>query len=200
MSKLLFNEESHIYTMGGVQLPSVTSIIGKVGLQGESKQWYTKSATNRGTQVHNMLEFYDEEALDESNLDPQLVPYLDGWKKFLDEVQPRFIDIEKPIHHPTLNYAGKIDRFGLIGGEPYIIEIKTGQQAKWHPIQTAAYKEPYRLNSTDPGKRIKRVAVYLTNKAKYKLVPHEKDTDDFTVFVNALRIYRWIETNLGGKK
>ncbi len=200
MGSLVFNAEDHSYVMDGIQLPSVTTILKGAGVI--DGRWFNPAATDRGFKVHQMLEFFDDESLDESDIDDQLLPYLDGWRNFREETSLRIIDIEKAVWHPSLNYAGTVDRFGLINGEPHIIEIKTGQPAKWHSLQTAAYEACYQklpyYQSQHESREMKRIAVYLNEKKKYKVIEHPDNRGDFSVFISSLNVYKWM--NKGGGK
>lgn len=192
---LVFNAEDHTYVMDGTNLPSVTTVLGQTGII--DKRWYTKSGTDRGSKVHQMLEFYDEGELVETGLDDQLLPYLEAWKKLLQDTNLKILEVEKKVHHPKHMYAGTIDRVALINGEMCILELKTGKPSKWHPLQTAPYQQC--MKERTGGALMRRIAVYLTPKGTYRLQDHPNDVEDFAVFYSALRVYRWIYEN-GGKR
>lgn len=110
---------------------SVTEVIQAFGIIRESNdsEWYME----RGSAIHLATEYYDMGTLDESDLDPQLVGYLEAWKKYRADTgyNPKYI--EKPLLHSIFGYCGKLDRDGL--------DIKSGAPAKWHILQAAAYNE-----------------------------------------------------------
>ena len=120
MPEIVLDEATHTYRVGGIVYPSVTQIIDPAHFGDE---WYA----TRGTYIHQMIEMHVKGTLDEENLDPQLRPYLDAFKKF-------------QVEAPHVKGIG---------------DIKSGAKMLWHLLQIAAYKELW-LNGIDPeGKPLK---------------------------------------------
>jgi hypothetical protein len=87
--------------------------------------------------------------------------------------------IEQP-YYSRLGFAGTPDRLGQFQGHDVVVDIKTGQPAKWHGIQLAAYDllVPRAL-------RRQRWAIYLTA-AGVPLIRHYDDPRDYARFLHAL--------------
>jgi len=140
--------------------------------------WLDPSALERGTAVHEATQFYDEGDLDESTLDPVVVPYLDGWKKFRADTGCEIVFIETDVEHPTLFYKGRPDRGLIVNDRFFITDIKSGSVAFWHRIQLALYAMAYgAMNDTGNPRR---AGVILPGNGNYSFVEY-KDRDDYTV-------------------
>lgn len=178
---LKLNKETHTYSdENGKVYPSVTQLIDAAGLKSTYDSGTTYYA-DLGEAVHKLLELYDKDDLGEYN--PAYQPYLDSWIKFKND-------------YPGLDET--------------LLDIKTGQKYKWHPIQTAGYQVLYEhhqlkgchielplLNNTfagtidriysSTGKIKKRMAVYISPDG-YKVEDH-REVNDFLVFNAALILY-----------
>ena len=187
---LTLDKETHIYKdESGKIYPSVTEIIGSAGLK-PSYDSGTTYYVDLGEAVHKLLELYDKDDLGE--FVPAYQPYLDAWIKFRKDYQ---------------------------GLDETILDIKTGQKYKWHPIQTAGYQILYEYSRpkgnhielslasdsfcgtidraySSTGKIKKRMVVYIS-KDGYKIEPH-KDQNDVYIFKAALSLFLW-KKNTGGK-
>lgn len=124
--------------------PTVTQIIGYFNPATEFMK--DESALKFGSAVHEMTRLFDKKNLNESalNKNPKtipLIPYLNGWKKFLSDFVPAFfedIGIEERFYNDF--YSGGLDRYGLIQGKKMILDIKTGGIQKGAcGLQLAAY-------------------------------------------------------------
>lgn len=105
---LEFDSESHIYKWNGVEVPSVSSILRETG---QSKDWKDVPPyyRDRGIAVHSAVHLYLEGTLDESSLDPVIVPFFEQFKAW-DKDQPLYTPItEKPYYCQRLRYAGTPD-------------------------------------------------------------------------------------------
>jgi hypothetical protein len=88
---------------------------------------------------------------------------------------------------------------------PHIIDVKTGQKAPWHGMQTAGYKdlvldddgvwklmgEPYAswdILQRDEG--LKRAILYLPGDGRFNFVP-QTDRGDHYRFSSALSLLQW---------
>lgn len=74
-----FDKENHKYYMDEKEVPGVTSTL---------PHYYGGNATeyhrDKGSKMHEMLYLYNMKNLDEQTLDPVLVPYLEGYKEFVE--------------------------------------------------------------------------------------------------------------------
>lgn len=102
-------EDVHEYKVGGVVIPSVTQILDMFyPFPGKRDKFYS----DRGTAVHETLQFYDEGTLEESSLCDETRGSLECYKEFLALYNPRPkpIAIEKKVASRILGVAGTIDR------------------------------------------------------------------------------------------
>ena len=180
---LEFNKKLHEYRYDGVLIPSVTQIIQDVRLSdfGMINRRVLEIAQERGTCVHLACELYDKGQLDESSVDPELVGYLEAWKKFYSDFKPEFIEIEK-MYYDERGFAGTIDRLARVGKITTLIDIKTGGKSKSHEVQLGGYSlfiDPQRTQT-----------IYLSKDGKYKVQPHNT-TRGQSVFLSALEIYKY---------
>ena len=123
---LTFDQDKHEYRFGGVVVPSVTQVLRPMINLDFVDADLLRRASAFGTAVHMACELYDTGRLDEDALDPELVPYLNGWCKFCREHACVWDLIEERVYHPTLRYAGTLDRRGNVDGHPSMVDIKSG--------------------------------------------------------------------------
>lgn len=192
MATLDFDADTHVYSVSGVRFPSVTQVLKDVGLIDTSQPWYTDWHRDRGAMAHRMLELHDTNELETNGLDEQLMPYLQGWRRFLEESQAEVVAVERRLHSLAYRYAGTIDRVLLFHEQPevdVICDIKLGQPERWHAIQTAAYALLWTQGEKAP-KAVKRCCVYLGDDARYRLDMHHCINDRQT-WVACLHVYNF---------
>lgn len=180
-----FDPETHQYRVDGEKVLSVTQVLNVCGLIDDT--WYTEEGGQRGQAIHLATQLYDEDDLDWESVSPEISGYLDAYRKFRQEVSFEPDLIEHPLYSPTYRYAGTPDRTGIMNGENVIFEIKSGQTAKWHRLQTAGY-------ALLLGNGYKRYGLYLTNKGTYNL-DHHRNHQDYNVFLSALTVANWNRGN-----
>jgi CRISPR/Cas system-associated exonuclease Cas4 (RecB family) len=169
-----FDPLTHTYTDGGVTLPSVTTLIEiELGLD---NSWYARypDAAKRGTAIHEATALIDRGEMVVDDFDEWMGAYLDGWMLFKIDTGFEPHIVERIVGGAELGYAGTVDRVGQIQGVTWVLDIKTGQPQKWHPLQTAAYA--LAIEELVEGE-IHRGCVYLNGKGKYKLKEHENVAD-----------------------
>lgn len=169
----------------------VTALLAESGLI--DRTWFSEDGATRGTYVHQACHYYDMGELDEDSLDPVLIPYVEGWKKFRADTNVTIAWAEERITDEKLGVTGQPDRLVEWPGVGWaIIDIKSGSLADWTAIQLAAYRLLL------PGyKNLKRFAVNLPGDGTYK-VKEYKDRGDEGIFLAALAIHNW-KKNHGGK-
>jgi len=137
---LEFNAERHEYRYNGVIVPSVTGIISAVGLYDfdHVSRETLKIAAERGTIVHQCVEWHEAEILDPDSIDPELRGYFDAYLMLKDrgDLPSKPDATEERVYSVTYLYAGTLDqRFGC----DWINDIKTGQPDPAHGLQLSAY-------------------------------------------------------------
>ncbi len=184
MTGFEFDPLAHRYTLGGREMPSVTTILRGLDDFSSVPAHRLAAAANRGTRVHTACNLAVLGTLDESTVDDEVAPYLAQFRKFLRE--SRFIPTlsECRVYDDNLWYAGTLDLFGDLPGQVDVqIDIKSGAIPRSAGPQTAAYAHALR-----PGTGLqtrKRYALKLAPN-KYSLMPLDS-ADDMAVFITALR-------------
>lgn len=189
-------DNNHIYRYNGTVVPGVSQILQKAGIVDLSAIPADRLAAAQefGTAVHIACELHDKGTLDEAILDPQLKPYLDGWKLFRQEHSFQPEKIEEKLYSKIYRFAGTIDRIGKcrIDDSLVIVDIKSGIVTPSIAIQLAAYELLVREHTG--GKKTKRLVIFLNNTGTYKMQLY-KDKIDTNIFLSALCIYNFKERN-----
>lgn len=186
-----FDETAHVYTVGGVQRPSVTQVLKDAGLIDTT--WYTDEARERGKAVHLATQFLDEDDLEWNTLLPKHRGYVQAWQKFTRESRFRIGHdsegrplIEYRLSHPVFGYCGTLDRLGTIGTVEYLLDIKTGSPQDWHGYQMAGYSQCL----PNPQSR-KRMTVHLKENGSYSTREHDLSAFPFDWQVFAASVVVW---------
>jgi hypothetical protein len=190
---LEFDEENHIYHVDGKVYPSVTQIIKPLYSFDGIDSGVLEYAAARGRAVHKAVELWNANDLDESTLDPVLVPYLEAYKKFATEMKFTATHSERHLAHPSMHYAGTPDIEGKINegkhkGE-WLVDLKA--VAVLHAsagVQLAAYANLIGKPS------IRRAAVQLKPTGKY-LFEEYPSKADWPTFVACLTVHNFRENN-----
>lgn len=180
----------------------VTELLAEAGLI--DRTWFSEEGATRGTYVHQACQYYDAGELDEESLDPVLIPYVEGWKKFLEDTGFQVVASEKRMTSKIYKFTGQPDRIGQWPSVGLcILDIKSGSLQAWTAIQLAAYKllvlenDDLNIAGVITTPYIKRFAVNLPGDGTYK-VKEYKDRADEGIFLAALAIHNW-KKNHGGK-
>ncbi len=191
------NEKTHVYSENGLEVAGVTRVLQAAGLIDFSQipPERLKNALKFGSAAHKATELHDKGILDPATLDSALEPYLDAWKRFLDDTG--FIiekdSIEQKVFSEKYHYAGKYDRIGELNKKRTVVDISTSvdfSDAK--AIQTAAYQEAENESKPAMGKVKNREIVLLKSNGTYALAPKDFfQKSDFSVFLACLTLYNW---------
>lgn len=171
---LTFDPATHTYRYGGVVVPSVTQILAPLSDFSFVDPDVLDAARDFGTAVHYACELDDREELDIDALDPALLPYLQQWRKFCREHGCKWEEIERQVYHPTMRYAGTLDRFGVIDGARGVLDIKSGSDL--YPSvgpQLAAYAQALEPKT---GHLLRRYGLRLSA-TSYELKAYTSPTD-----------------------
>lgn len=135
-----FDDAEHLYTVGGVRVPSVSRILRPLtnAVYGEIDRETLRRAADFGTAVHACTELLDLDELDEDSVTPEWMPYLNAYKRWKAATRPEILHIEDRLG--CSKYAGTLDRICRINGELWVIDIKTTSSIHPHVgVQLAAY-------------------------------------------------------------
>ena len=169
---LNFDPESHIYTIDGKIVPSVTGVVARVRNGFAVSDAVINQAARRGSIIHEYCELIDYGAPPEL-VEPQLVGYVNAYQAFLRDYMPKWEYIEKPLGDAELGFAGTLDRLGVIGKRKAIVDIKTtssmDREAK---IQLACQLAGYGIlaNSNGLGVDFDYLGVNLKANGKYTVI------------------------------
>lgn len=191
---LVFEPSLHRYSVGDRDLPSVTRILDEARLSDFSAPHFTEAVRQRGQFVHAAIALDNEGVLDFDTLDPVLVPYVEGWRRYLSESGAVVEHFEKPVCDLSAGYAGTLDAIVL---EPNsrpgptrrtVLDIKPALYPSVGP-QVAAYTRCARQLYQGPV-LFQRAALVLPGNGSYRREPLTDPTDDAT-FMSAVRIFHW---------
>jgi hypothetical protein len=185
---LQFDAETHTYTLDGKRLPSVTEVLEPLIDYSRVPRDVLEHARIRGQHVHEAMALLVRDDLDWSSLDPELVPYIEGGKRFLDESGLVVIASELRVACGRIGCAGTLDLLAHWRNSEAIIDWKaTSAVPPTVGPQTAAYDRLYL--SMFGGRPRKRYCVQLRPN-DYKI--HAlTDPADWSIFQSALNIHHW---------
>jgi hypothetical protein len=211
-----FDSALHSYTVRGVRKPSVTEVLGTVGVK--------VKRDDKPAQFHTMFDysFLDKAAADEAkargrwvadlvalflkggpisnslratltNLRPDWMPYFEcferWWATMRGEIEP--LMIEQPLYSPTYDFVGSPDLVAIFRKQHAILDWKTGIASLDTQYQTGGYEI---LVREQPGYRdvsyFRRFAVELNNEGREaRMIEYKNHTNDRGMFLSTLRVY-----------
>lgn len=190
-----FDFEKHEYRLNGEVLPSVTQLLQEFALYDLSRVPPDRLEYKRilGTAVHLACHYLDDNRLDESTMHPDIVPYVNAYKKFreITGFEPRYN--EERMYSKKWRFAGTLDRQGLFewGGQEIesIIDIKcvwemypsTGPQTEGYKI---LFEENFKTKIRG------RFGLQLKPSGHYEVIPFMDKTDN-TTFLSCLHLHYW---------
>lgn len=181
MQELMFEEESHIYTLQGEVLPCVSDLCRFLHREvyKDAPSWAMEAAAERGTAVHEAAQQLDSTGT--ADIPDEYAPYLQAYAAFLREHDVEWMLIEQPLYHPQHLYAGTIDRYGIVDGFHILVDLKTTYTI-YKPL-CGAQLNLYRLMLIIRGYPVQRLAIlHLKKDGTYRFVRF--DIDD--IIPNAL--------------
>lgn len=170
--RLRLERATHTYFWDNERIPGVTEALRAVGI---ARHWGNDTlARDLGTRVHRACELYDlGQDPHRFEQDRGLEPYVQAWSRFRLEYEADNTELPERSYcngfgactpdrvmvvSPKLTNAKGLDR------QRAIVEIKTGQEADWWPIQLAAQVHTYVGDSRNTLLSVRdfaRVAVQL---------------------------------------
>jgi hypothetical protein len=187
---LTFDAPTHTYRYRGEIVPGVTQILAPALDLSRIPVEVLERKREIGEAVHAATELDVQGNLDEDSIHEVVLPYFDGYRRFVNELKPKTIACEQMVYHPTYRYAGTIDWIVDIAGEVWLLDTKSS--ATMHPataLQTAAYMEAY-CAERDLPRNMRRGGLHLTGDGNYR-IHHYRSPMDFTVFLGLLNFHKW---------
>jgi len=185
----------HVYTFGGHNYPSVTTVLSKTQSKEDNtylEKWrktykdpnfknaedYTEYTSIRGVLVHyNILNSVVGVVLDPSELPPiskwwhrreMLIKDIDKSKDLWRDLDLKLkypLFAETPVYHPEMRYAGTPDLVGKMDNELVLIDLKTSSGIRDHHLIQIGAYAQI-LNRNNPNKIKTGYLVYLHPKFK----------------------------------
>jgi hypothetical protein len=187
---LTFEENTHTYRHGDKVVPSVTQLLGRLHSFGMVPADVLAAACARGTFVHTLCQFHDEGDLDGSSVG-EYQGYLDAWVNFCDAYKAEWFGVELQGYSERYGYAGTMDRYGVLNGSPFVIDIKTSLSS--HPVwnmQLTAYRQLL-AETVDAKWALARLGtVQLRPDGTYKLIEWS-DPDAWPAFLALISLINW---------
>jgi hypothetical protein len=146
-------------------------------------RFFDEESRTRGHAVHLAIKLIEKGTLDEESLDPIIIPWIEGYRKFKREVPFKAQYFEQPVCNRLWRFAGTLDLFGMSAGDALLIDVKTGNGQKAHRLQTGAYEACVEVAG------VKRYVLELGD-GDYNLVPHV-DKGDSRVFLGLAAAWWW---------
>jgi hypothetical protein len=148
-----------------------------------------------GTRVHRLVEQLARGS--EPDATPEEAPFVDAYRQFLADFQPRFLAVEEMVCSLRHGYAGTLDAIAVIDGETWVLDTKTGSGIYAETsMQLAAYAGAEFIGR--PGiprrfrlPRVTRYGVIHVRPEGARLVEYHVDRDTFASFLDARRLWSW---------
>jgi hypothetical protein len=206
MPVLTFDPGPHVYRLDGVVQPSVTQILRDSGLikLDHIPPFILEAARARGSAVHQLVHYFNENDLDWDSVDPLYRGYLDAWVAYLHDRRFRILLCEYRIASVRRRVCGTLDCLGVLeeGGhvEGALIDFKTGEpEDVAADLQTGGYLGmAYEWAAFDPTladvlsqfKRVRRFAIRLRRDGRFSPHPYDNpiDTSKFFTLADAWHI------------
>lgn len=215
-----FDRNSHVYSVNGNRLPSVTQVLPEVPQELLFNQRFIEK-TNIGTRVHFACEVLDNDIigwkplkkkfkLHKADIDsiskamkcqkdfffPELeqedIPYIKAWVEFRNNMNPEIIAVEERVHSDKYGYAGTVDRVLLMKKTLFVSDIKTSTEiSPAASLQTAGYVVA--MNEKRVNKITKRSIVHLLPSGMFKWKEYSEKSlqHDVNVFLSKLVSFKW---------
>lgn len=191
--ELKFEESKHVYTLGGIQIPSVTTIMRPLSnaLYGGVDESVLNKAANRGTAVHNAIENYLDFGI--ADIDPTFLSYFEAFLEWKNAVNPIVHGTEKKVYHKVYRYAGTADLIATIDDKRYLIDYKTSATVNemLTGVQLSAYAKAFESHGIEfDGTAI----LHLKPNGKYDWVEYPiNDYESWDTFCACLTVYNHVQ-------
>jgi len=178
-----FEENGHIYKVDGKKKLSVNGIIDGAGLRRPFRG--SPIYGQRGTAVHLLCQYYDENRLGEVL---QYQGYLDSYIKFLSMTKLFYFQIEEIQYSEKHNYCGTPDRLGFMDKQAFILDIKSGVPTQTDGIALYGYQL-----LQDKPEKYKLYDLFLKKDGGLPKLVEQNKPSDRNAFLAALSVCQWKE-------
>lgn len=176
--ELTFDDAGHKYKLNGRPLPTVSEIVSLIsgntyaGIPAE----ILNNAAAFGTDVHKMIQVYNETGIIKYTDDFKKYHCLNEWVK-LSERFEKIVQNEIMVHYFDL-YAGTFDSLAIIDGDLILIDYKTTN--KFHRLNVTIQLNLYRIAyEWKTGKKVRKLAAIWLPKHRPGKIEYVDLIDDF---------------------
>jgi len=148
-----------------------------------------------GSRVHRLVEQLARGT--EPEVTPDEVPFVEAYRGFLAEHRPRFLAVEEMVASLKHGYAGTLDAIAVIGGETWLLDVKTGVGIYAETaLQLAGYNFADFIGRPGIPRRFRlpratRFGVVHLRPGAARLVEYRVDRGTFGAFLEARRLHAW---------
>jgi hypothetical protein len=153
------------------------------------------TAADIGTRVHGLVEQLARGADPETSTDE--APFVDAYRRFLIDFKPRFLAVEEMVVSLRHDYAGTLDSIAVIGGETWLLDVKTGTGTYAETgLQLAGYGSADFIGRAGTTRRFRlpratRFGVIHVRPEGARLIEYRVDRGTFAAFLEARRLFAW---------
>ena len=192
-SDICFDSERHVYSLGGMVLPSVSAVLSSAGLRtsySNVPEPVLEKARARGVAVHAYTESIDN-GDDPVVEDPTHTGYVTAYRSFVRDSGYESIVSEIIVCHAELLYCGMPDAVGRLNERRTIVDRKATAvlDKKGTAIQCGAYALAW--DSMHADQPIEQIAgLHLKRDGSYQLVMFDIE-EAKRVWLCAYEVYRF---------
>ena len=196
--ELSFEEKRHAYTLNGIEIPSVTTVMKPLSesYYGSIDKGTLDNAASRGTIVHQAIENYL--LFDITDIPPEHAGYLDAFVSWWGKASPQLVGTESRVYHKALRYAGTVDLSCVIEGVFTCIDIKTSSQVAemLTRVQLEAYSRAFASHGVNYEQK---TVLHLKKDGSHKTIDYKTDVEAFEVFGSLLTVHNYIQKHSRAK-
>ena len=171
----------HVYKLDGIELPSVTTIIGyRPDVYSGVSKAVLNNAGDRGTVIHSAIETWIRSRFD-TIVSEEHHPYFEAFVKWFETKKVEPLATELPIYHKILRYAGTIDLVAEINGLVTLVDYKTASSIleKPYSLQVEAYRQALKSHGVEIDRKM---VLHLKSDGTYTEVEMPDKPDTWFVF------------------
>lgn len=142
--------EDHKYKIDGTSAIGVNELLILMGIKKKLPEHLAsiERGQYKGKCVHKMIELELAGTLDEKSLDPQLKPYLRGFRKFREQHPLQVFEAEKFVGSKELGICGQYDCLAHEGETHILYDWTISKQVQdWKWVQVEIYKYLHNLDN-----------------------------------------------------
>lgn len=190
---LTFDEDSHIYRMDGLEVPSVSAImepLSRAKYSGISAKTLANAA-EKGTSVHNGIENFIKFGI--VDVPEEYKGYFDAFLKWWDQYKPVPVASEVRLFNQAYRYAGTADLFAFVEDILTLIDFKSTYTVSEMTcgVQLEAYARASISMGIEP--KAKKI-LHLQRDGKFKYIDFKpNDLERWRVFTALKTVHDYIE-------